>query len=116
MGAGIWSMHFIGMLAFIMPMQMTYDLFWTGLSMLVAILASSIALMLFTIKTPFLKHYLLSGLILGAAIATMHYTGMAGMNGVQIHYLPSLFCLSILVAIITATTALWLAVKIDRGS
>src|SRR4051812_5198246 len=40
MGAGIWSMHFIGMLAFIMPMPMNYDLVWTGLSMLAAILAS----------------------------------------------------------------------------
>src|SRR5476651_930962 len=40
MGAGIWSMHFIGMLAFIMPMQMTYNIYWTGLSMLVAIVTA----------------------------------------------------------------------------
>ena len=116
MGSGIWSMHFIGMLAFIMPMQMTYSFFWTGLSMLVAVLTAFTAFLLFTIKNPKTKHYLLIGVILGAAIPTMHYTGMAGMDNVIIRYQVGLFGLSILIAIIAATAALWLAVKSDHGS
>src|SRR5690348_10315573 len=51
MGAGIWSMHFIGMLAFKMSMPMSYDPFWTLVSMAVAILASFIALSLLMGKT-----------------------------------------------------------------
>ncbi len=113
MGAGIWSMHFIGMLAFIMPMQMSYDVFWTGLSMIVAIVTATIALILFTIKKPKVRHYLLSGIVLGIAIATMHYTGMRGMNDVIIHYQLGLFCLSIIIAMVAATAALWLAVQSD---
>lgn len=113
MGAGIWSMHFVGMLAFIMPMQMTYDLFWTGLSMVVAVLAAWFAFLFFMIKKPTPTHYLLSGIILGAAIPTMHYFGMAGMENVEIHYLPFLFVLSILIAIVAATVALWMAVHSD---
>ncbi len=116
MGAGIWSMHFIGMLAFIMPMPMAYSLFWTILSICVAIFTAFIAFFLFTIKNPQKKHYLMSGLILGMAIPTMHYTGMAGMEGVKIYYQISLFILSIIIAIIAATAALWLAVQSDKGS
>ena len=48
MGAGIWSMHFIGMLAYMMDMQMSYDLLWTGLSMFFATLAAGMAFIFFT--------------------------------------------------------------------
>lgn len=118
MGAGIWSMHFVGMLAFKMPAHdpMIYDAFWTILSMVVAIVTAAIAFLLFMIKNPSVKHYALSGLMLGAAIPTMHYTGMTGMLGVHIHYIPSLFILSILIAVVAACVALWLAVQSDKGS
>lgn len=116
MGLGIWSMHFVGMLAFIMPMPMAYDLFWTGLSLTIAIITAAIAFMLFSTKQPKLKHYLISGGVLGAAIATMHYTGMAGMDGVIIHYRPGLFSLSILIAVVASIAALWLAVGSDKGT
>ncbi len=116
MGAGIWSMHFVGMLAYHMDMPMSYDMFWTGLSMVVAAITAGIAFMFFMIKRPHTIHYILSGIILGAAIPTMHYTGMAGMNNVDIRYIPSIFALSILIAIVAATAALWLAVHTDRGT
>ncbi len=116
MGAGIWSMHFVGMLAFIMPMPMVYDYFWTGLSMLTAVLAAGMAFLFLMVKNPSSKHYLLSGIILGSAIPTMHYLGMAGMDGVKIHYKPGLFCLSIVVAIIAATASIWLSTKSDHGT
>lgn len=116
MGAGIWSMHFIGMLAFIMDMPMNYSLFWTGLSMVVAIITATAAFLLFMIKTPKIRHYVISGTILGIAIPTMHYIGMTGMDGVKIHYLPGIFALSVLIAIVAAIVALWLAVQSDKGS
>lgn len=116
MGAGIWSMHFVGMLAFIMPMPMSYNLAWTGLSMGVAAVTAGIAFLFFMIKKPTVKHYLMSGVILGVAIPTMHYTGMAGMEHVHIQYLPGLFMLSILIAVVAATAALWLAVQSDKGT
>ncbi|MGH8614985.1 MAG: bifunctional diguanylate cyclase/phosphodiesterase [Gammaproteobacteria bacterium] len=118
MGAGIWAMHFIGMLAFVLPktMQMTYDFLWTGLSMIAAILTASIALCFFRLKQPQPKHYLTSGIVLGSAIPTMHYLGMTGMNNVTIRYLPWVFSLSILIAIVAASVALWLAVHSDKGS
>lgn len=116
MGLGIWSMHFVGMLAFIMEMPMAYDLYWTGASMIVAVIASLVAFLLFSIKRPRLKHYLMSGIALGTAISTMHYTGMAAMEGVVIHYELGLWCLSILIAIVASMAALWLSVKSDRGT
>lgn len=116
MGAGIWSMHFIGMLAYSMEMPMNYDFYLTLLSMLVAIVTAGIAFLFFTIKNPKAIHYVMSGVILGIAIPTMHYTGMAGMNNVKINYHIGYFCLSILIAVIAATVALWLSVKSDQGS
>lgn len=116
MGAGIWSMHFIGMLAFHMDMPMSYSLFWTGASMLVATIAAGIAFLFFMLKKPTKIHYLLSGVLLGTAILTMHYTGMAGMNNMVIHYTPGLFSLSVLIAVIAATAALWLSVYSNQGT
>ncbi|MBA3813824.1 MAG: EAL domain-containing protein [Alphaproteobacteria bacterium] len=116
MGLGIWSMHFVGMLAFIMPMSMSYSLVWTGASMFVAVVASLIAFLLFMIQQPRPKHYLMSGIALAAGIAAMHYTGMAGMEGVKIHYVAGLFFLSILIAIVASMAALWLSVQSDRGT
>ncbi|MDX1900976.1 MAG: MHYT domain-containing protein [Gammaproteobacteria bacterium] len=111
-GAGIWSMHFIGMLAFKMDMPMQYDLSLTILSMIVAICASGFALMLLNAQVITLTNYILGGIILGLAIAAMHYTGMAAMKiTMDIHYLPGLFFLSILIAIIASEAAIWLALK-----
>jgi NO-binding membrane sensor protein with MHYT domain/signal transduction histidine kinase len=116
MGAGIWTMHFVGMLSFVMDMPMSYDFYWTTLSMIVAIITAVLAFLFFTIKKPTIKHYILCGILLGMAIPTMHYTGMAAMNGMNIHYKPLLFTLSIIIAIIAAMVAVWLSVQSDQGS
>ena len=74
-------MHFIGMLAFIMPMPMSYDNELTAFSMLAAILASGFAL--FLLKSPVVRFRslrLLCGIIMGDCTAAMHYIGMAAMN------------------------------------
>lgn len=113
MGSGIWSMHFIGMLAFSIPsMTMVYNVNWTGISMVVAVAASGFALGILSIKKITNAHIVLGGIILGLAIASMHYTGMEAMKtDMDIHYLPFLFSLSIIIAIIASQVALWLALK-----
>lgn len=111
MGAGIWSMHFIGMLAFSMDMPFNYRPSLTILSFLVAIGASMFALFILKAKIIYVRQTILGGVIFGIAIAAMHYTGMAAMTGMQIHYIPSLFLLSIVVAICASEAALYLALK-----
>ncbi|MFD0739283.1 EAL domain-containing protein [Lysobacter koreensis] len=113
MGIGIWSMHFIGMLALQMPMPMAYDPVLTLLSLGVAILASGYALHIATgtvLGTPRLVG---AGLVMGLGIAAMHYIGMAAM---QVHpairYDPVLLSLSILIAIAAAMAALWIAFRL----
>ncbi|OEH45671.1 hypothetical protein lpari_03399 [Legionella parisiensis] len=113
MGSGIWSMHFIGMLSFSIPgLILEYDLIWTVFSLFVAILASWFALFLLKKSIINIIHLLAGGFILGLAIASMHYTGMAAMLiSLNIAYLPSLFLLSILVAILASVAAIWFALK-----
>ena len=113
MGSGIWAMHFIGMLSFEIPgFVLQYDLFWTIFSLFVAIFASTFALLLLKKSIINVVHFIAGGLILGLAIASMHYTGMAAMLiSLNIRYLPSLFILSILVAILASEAAIWFALK-----
>ena len=109
LGIGIWAMHFIGMLAFSLPCASNYDPTITFLSMIPGILASTFAIKI--ISRPKLSYPWLAtgGVLLGAGIGAMHYSGMAAMrlNG-MIRYDIKLFILSILVAIILATLALWI--------
>lgn len=116
MGAGIWSMHFIGMLSFKIPgITFQYDLFWTGLSLLVAIFASGFALLLLKKSILNIVHFIAGGIILGFAIASMHYTGMEGMLiTLNIRYLPEFFLLSIIIAIVASEAAIWLALKSNK--
>ena len=117
MGLGIWSMHFIGMLAFIMPMPMLYDPTLTGVSIVVAVIASMLAFSLLRSRTIKFSYLILGGGMLGFAIAAMHYTGMAAMAiSMKIHYLPGLFTLSILIAIFASEAALYLAIKSSQSS
>jgi NO-binding membrane sensor protein with MHYT domain len=116
MGAGIWSMHFIGMLSFSMPtMIMNYDPYWTMFSLFVAIIASSFAFFLLKSKIINITKLVIGGIILGIAIASMHYAGMEAMKiNMDIYYLPKLFFLSIFIAIIASEAALWLAIRSNQ--
>jgi diguanylate cyclase (GGDEF)-like protein len=110
MGMGIWSMHFIGMLAFRLPIAMSYDIAITIGSMLIAIVVSGFALLAVTRSSLSLARLATGGLLMGLGICSMHYTGMAAMQ-VQpgIRYDVGLFGASVGVAIAAATTALWMA-------
>jgi PAS domain S-box-containing protein len=110
MGCGIWTMHFIGMLALIMPMAMGYNTWITFLSLVIAVVASGFAL--FLIKDENIKKFslVMGGILLGLGICSMHYTGMAAMQDVQIRYDPFLFALSVAIAIAASETALYLMI------
>lgn len=80
MGTAVWSMHYIGMLAFKLPIVVHYDVFLVLVSLIAAILASVVALF-FTSREKFAGRELLIGsLAMGTGIATMHYIGMAAMR------------------------------------
>ncbi|MDP2829054.1 MAG: PAS domain S-box protein [Sulfuricellaceae bacterium] len=114
MGIGIWAMHFVGMLAFSLPCSSSYDPTITFLSTIPGILASILALKIISRRE--LSHAQLAtgGLLIGAGIGAMHYSGMAAMrlNGL-IRYDPKLFLLSIVVAIVLATLALWIKFRLQ---
>ncbi|MBP6020666.1 MAG: EAL domain-containing protein [Burkholderiaceae bacterium] len=117
MGMGIWSMHFIGMLAFSLPIALGYDPITTLISLLIAIISSAFALWMVCQKTLPRNRLVGGAILLGAGIASMHYTGMAAMQMVPgIHYIPSLFALSILIAILASGAALWTAFHLRRHS
>lgn len=115
MGVGIWSMHFIGMLAFSLPIPLGYDPAITLLSLLIAIASSVFALWLVCQEhLPWLR-LTFGAILMGAGIASMHYTGMAAMRMTPlIHYVPSLFILSILIAILASGAALFIAFHLRR--
>ncbi len=115
MGTGIWSMHFIGMLAFSLPVPLAYDVGITMLSMLAAVATSGVAL--YTVRRPAMTpgNLTLAGTIMGAGICIMHYTGMAAMQmSPPIEYDPVLFIASVLVAIIASLSALWIAFQLRQ--
>ena len=115
MGMGIWSMHFIGMLAFRLPMPVSYNAAITALSLLIAMLVSGFALYVVSRAQLGLRNLVVGGVLMGIGIASMHYTGMAGMLMSQpIRYDPLLFTLSIVVAMTASWAALWIAFQL-RG-
>ncbi len=115
MGAGIWTMHFVGILAFRLPCSTGYDPSTTLFSMVPGVLASTLALALIARKSLSLVRLLSGGVLFGAGIGTMHYSGMAGMriDGL-IRYDLHLFLLSLLVAVVLATFALWVKFQFQR--
>ncbi len=110
MGTGIWSMHFIGMLAFSLPVPMGYSIPVTLLSMLIAIVVSSFALYTVSRDTLNLERLAKGGVLMGIGISAMHYTGMFAMEAFPpIHYDPLIFAASIAIAIVASFAALWIA-------
>jgi diguanylate cyclase (GGDEF)-like protein len=110
MGVGIWSMHFVGMLAFSLPIQLGYDVGITALSLAIAVLVSYFALYVITRAKLTLLRLVTGGILMGFGIAGMHYTGDAAMRmRPGIEYDPVLFVVSIVIAIVASNAALWIA-------
>jgi diguanylate cyclase (GGDEF)-like protein len=117
MGTGIWSMHFIGMLALHMPVPMAYDLPTTFASMVIAVIISGFAL--FTVgRTTLTSSRLASGgVVMGFGIVGMHYTGMAAMEITpDVTYDLALVAASAIIAVIASWAALWLAFTLRSNS
>ncbi|TCG05761.1 bifunctional diguanylate cyclase/phosphodiesterase [Paraburkholderia steynii] len=110
MGTGIWSMHFIGMLAFSLPIPLGYDFAITSYSLIIAMIVSYFALVQVARPTLSARRLVTGGLLMGFGIAGMHYTGMAAMQMQPgIHYRPGLFAASVAIAIAASMAALWIA-------
>ena len=107
MGIGIWSMHFIGSVALLLPISVSFDPQITLLSIFPSIFASSVVFWLMSQAEFNRSRLLFCGLLLGAAIGAMHYIGMAAMElNASVVYLKSIFVLSLFVAVILATISL----------
>jgi PAS domain S-box-containing protein len=110
MGLGIWSMHYIGMLAFLLPVPVFYDWPTVVVSLFAAIFASGVALFVVSRHKMEWGHALAGSVIMGSGIATMHYIGMAAMRLRAMHHYDSpLVTLSVVVAIVMSLVALWLS-------
>jgi NO-binding membrane sensor protein with MHYT domain len=113
---GIWVMHFIAMLGFSIPGEtIRYNVPITLVSMLTAVVFVSLGLLFVGRSDVTMRSLLLSGVITGLGVAAMHYSGMLAMAmPASVSYSPSLFALSIVIAIVAATAALWAALRL-RG-
>jgi PAS domain S-box-containing protein len=114
MGGGIWSMHFVGMLAFsIDGVPISYNLGLTFLSLMLPIVVTGAGFYLVSAKGADRPLTLAaSGLFMGSGIVAMHYTGMAAMSmPAHLHYNPNYVLASVLIAIGASTVALWIAFR-----
>ena len=117
LGLGVWSMHFIGMLAFDLPIDLGYDVGLTLLSLLIAVASSTFALWLGSRTTLPLPRLAAGALLLGGGIAAMHYTGMAAMKMAPgIVYSAVLVGASVAIAVVAGGAALWIAFHLRRHS
>src|SRR5215469_4816930 len=109
MGIGIWSMHYTGMLAFSLPVAVTYHVPTVALSLVAAVVGSAVALIIVSAARLSRRPLILGSLAMGGAIGAMHYIGMAAMRGeMECHYSAGLVVLSLVVAVTLSGLALWL--------
>lgn len=113
MGGSIWSMHFVGMLAFGMPgMEIQYDLAMTLWSLIVPIAVTAISFFAVNAQGLNRRTLMVGGLFMGLGIGAMHYMGMAAMTmHAELSYDPLWVFLSLVISIGAATVALWLSSK-----
>lgn len=109
MGIGIWSMHYIGMLAFSLPIPIQYDWPTVLLSLFAGVFSSLVALFVVSRRKMGLLHALWGSIFMGGGIVALHYIAMSAMRlAAMCHYSPLLVALSVLLAIAGSWTALWL--------
>src|SRR5437879_11784023 len=100
MGGGIWSMHFVAMLAFNVPTPMSYDIGLTTLSLVVAMFVTGGGFYVISRQSGSPLRLVLSGIFMGLGIAAMHYTGMAAMRGhAELSSHPPCVALSLVIAL-----------------
>ena len=110
MGMGIWSMHFVGMLAYSVAIPLRYSIFKTLLSLAIAMVTSGFALAIASRARLSLARLAVGSVVMGAGICAMHYSGMSAIQIVpMITYEPMLVLASIAIAVGASFAALWLA-------
>jgi NO-binding membrane sensor protein with MHYT domain len=110
LGSSIWAMHFIGMLAYHMPVEASYDLFLTLLSFLIAVLAVGVGYGIMTVIPSGNWRDVAAAMFTGGGIAGMHYVGMAALTGpIALGYQPLWVAVSVLIGIVAAGISLHLA-------
>ena len=116
MGMGIWSMHFIGMLAYSVEIPLRYGILKTVFSLVIAMITSGFALAIASRPHLSLARLAVGSIVMGAGICAMHYSGMAAIQIVPIiTYQPMLVLASIAIAVGASFAALWLAFKLRSG-
>ncbi|GLC87285.1 response regulator [Lysinibacillus piscis] len=114
MGMGIWSMHFVGMLAFSLPIPVAYNLIIVVVSVIAAIIGSFAALYIVGRNHLTLSQLIWAGIMLAIGIVAMHYVGMEAML-IGITYNYWYFALSVIIALVASIAALWIAFFFRRG-
>ncbi|WP_426135590.1 putative bifunctional diguanylate cyclase/phosphodiesterase [Pseudomonas sp. PWP3-1b2] len=110
LAGGIWSTHFISMLAFQAPIVIHYELIMTFASLLIALIASLFAMQTLSHAHLRFHQYLLASIWMGLGIALMHYVGMSAMRSqAQVYFETGLFLASVGIAIGASLTALLLS-------
>ena len=116
LGIGIWSMHFLGMLAFQLPIPVGYDPVLTLISALIAVAASGFALWLVCQSTLSRRRLVVGSFIMGAGVCGMHFTGMAAMRmHPAIQYDPYLLALAVAISVVASGIALGLGFHLRVG-
>ncbi|OYD70101.1 MHYT domain-containing protein [Rhodococcus sp. OK302] len=113
-GVGIWLMHFIAMLGFAVPgSPIRYSLAWTIVSAVISVTGVFIGLLI--IGTEYrLNRLLAGGLVVGVAVSVMHYLGMRAFRFQgEIHYNMYFVALSVLIAVVAGTAALWFTMVLE---
>jgi PAS domain S-box-containing protein len=112
MGGGIWSMHFVGMLAFEMGLPAAYDVGLTLLSLAIAVGVTGAAFTWVAYRGEGRASVLIAGPLMGLGVAGMHYTGMAALRVPgDLAYSAPMVAASVAIAVTAATAALWLAFR-----
>lgn len=113
-GGAIWSMHFIGMLAYESHVLYRLDIPITMISLVAAVAAAAVG-MAIAIRTPGPAGYVVGGVVTGGGVVVMHYTGMSAMemNG-EMSWRPLVIAISVVIAVVAATLALYFALNLAR--
>ena len=112
-GCAIWSMHFIGMAAYETPLYISYDAFPTLVSLLCAVLITGLGFRIAARGPKHLPNLLVGGAVIGMGVVVMHYLGMAAMTlRALMEWNFPIVLLSVVIAVVAATVALWLAFNV----
>jgi PAS domain S-box-containing protein len=112
MGLGIWSMHYVGMLAFGLPVTVFYHLPTVFLSLLAAMAASGVALVVASRPKWSWPGSIVASIVMGGGIASMHYVGMAAMRlDAIVRWNHAIIALSVVIAVVVSLVAMWLAFR-----